>query len=904
MRADTFAPKKTMRRTISIILVVLSTFWVEVVAQNNTSIKGQLVDAGTGEALPGASVVHQTGKGTITDIEGVFRLEVKADSSYHQLKIYFVGYERMALEFNALNENHDLGRVALKAEEIAINEVQVNGKVPIAVQKGDTLSFKASAVKVNDDAIGINLIKKLPGFKTGEDKIEVQGEKVQKIYIDGKPFFEDDPKQALNALPADVIKSIELYDDYGEIAAFTGYASGNSVKAINIITKEGSRKNWLGSLSAGLGTDAYYDVENTIMYANEKHDLTILNDNNNVNKSRADMSDFKSFEAQVQSKLGLVSANEPLAGEQNTRNIAANYHFEPNDKTQLSLDYTYGKQENTLEQLSSQNYQDALFYDISDTTHSDSYRHKINLKYNYEKGNDKLIVSGKFSYIDGSFHGITQKDGYTANSMLNTSRSENTTSSEQLYSGTTAIWLHKFGDSGRSLATIANLTLQQNDKNSMLGADVTDIQGSELLVDNKEVLDGTDNKVFARIAYKEPLSIFSNLNFVLSSTYGWSSANKEAMLTSAQQYSTNWVMDESYFNYNINRAELGYSSMGLKFVFNAGLGFEQSSTDKSFLIPEEDYETNHYNYAIHPLLFGKCFISSKQTLSFLVRSSTVMPSITQLQPTVTMTEPLKVTIGNPNLEQGVQFMGVARYVQTNSEKSRFFSAYVFARYSDNFVGVKNYFTDEVQNVYGYQLAAGTNVFQPVNMDGYFNLMAGSDYAFPVKLLRSNLNIGMKYTYSEIPAILQDVELTAFNHSGALNISLASNISQKVDFLLSNELIYNHSSNSESDNETRFLQNNLKLEASIEFIDSWKLGLDGNYSTFNYFDDYQSQDYMLLNASITKQFLKEDRASIELRAYDILNQNQGVNFSIHETYTEQIQSNSLKQYVMLTFKYKF
>jgi hypothetical protein len=873
-------------------------------AQEGVTITGIVLDATTNEALPGASIVHQRGKGTITDIDGAFLLQITNPGESDTLKIHFVGYHVKEVIMKSLGPRHAIGNIYLLQDEITINEVEIQGKVPIAVQKGDTLSFKASAVKVNEDAKGINLVKKLPGFKVGENKIEVQGEKVQAIYIDGKPFFEDDPKQALNALPADVIKSIELYDDYGEIAAFTGYASGNSTKAINIITKKGSRQNWLGNLSAGLGIDGQYNVENTLMYANEKHDLTILNDNNNVNKSRADMSDFGGFESRIKNKMGLALTDEPLAGEQSTRNLATNYHFEPNKNTKLSLNYTYGRQENKLKQQRFQRYQDALCYDISDTSQTNSQRHKLNLKYTYEKGNNKIIVSEKISHLDGSFEGTTFKNSYTDEAELSNSLTGNLTESNELYSATSAIWLHKFAESGRSLATIANIKIQSNNKSSSLESLISNTWDERIDYQNDEDLNSYENKVYGRIAYKEPLSIFSNLNFVLSTTYGWSGAEKETLLSSSYEPGYSLLEDDSEFTYSINRAEIGYSSLGMKFVFNAGLGLEQSIINKDFILPDESYNQSQSGYNLHPLIFGKYFISSKQTLSFFLRGSTTLPGISQLQPTVTMNEPLKVTVGNPNLESGVQYLGVARYVQTNSEKSRYFSAYIFARYNDDFIGVENYFTSEAQQFYGYDIAAGTNVFMPVNLDGYFNITSGADYAFPIRPLRSNLNVGLRYTFSEIPTVMQGIAVDGQNHTGGLKLSLASNISQKIDFLLSHELGYNQTSNSQTSSTTQFIQNNLSIEGSFEFIDSWVLGFDGNFKSYNYFNDYSEQQYTLLNASITKQFLKNDRASLELRAYDILDQNQSVSFDIHETYTEQIQSNNLQQHVMLTFKYKF
>ena len=89
----------------------------------------------------------------------------------------------------------------------------------------------------------------------GSGKIQAQGETVQKVLVDGKPFFDGDPNLALKNLPAEVVQNIQVFDKKSEQAEFTGFEDGNSVKTINVITRRGMQTGVFGKLNAGIGLD-------------------------------------------------------------------------------------------------------------------------------------------------------------------------------------------------------------------------------------------------------------------------------------------------------------------------------------------------------------------------------------------------------------------------------------------------------------------------------------------------------------------------------------------------------------------------------------------------------------------------------------------------------------------------
>ena len=89
-----------MKLTLPKSLLSLVLMMLVSIAYGQVSIKGQVTDKNTGEALIGVSIlVKGTVLGTITDVEGFFTLDVKSPPPV-SLIVSSVGYERLELEVN------------------------------------------------------------------------------------------------------------------------------------------------------------------------------------------------------------------------------------------------------------------------------------------------------------------------------------------------------------------------------------------------------------------------------------------------------------------------------------------------------------------------------------------------------------------------------------------------------------------------------------------------------------------------------------------------------------------------------------------------------------------------------------------------------------------------------------
>ncbi|TMI96556.1 MAG: carboxypeptidase-like regulatory domain-containing protein [Bacteroidetes bacterium] len=207
------------------------------------TVKGRLLDLNENKPLRGATLSLTSLKdslqksSTISDSSGRFEFAHLYPDSF-TLIVSFVGYEDFKQIIVVKDSAVNLGTLFIPRSIKELGEVTVVTKTPPTQQNGDTIQYNASQFKVNPDATAEDMVKKLPGVTVDrQGTVTAQGEQVKKITIDGRDFFGDDATAALRNLPAEIIDKIQVFDRLSDQAQFTGFDDGNTLKAINIVTK-------------------------------------------------------------------------------------------------------------------------------------------------------------------------------------------------------------------------------------------------------------------------------------------------------------------------------------------------------------------------------------------------------------------------------------------------------------------------------------------------------------------------------------------------------------------------------------------------------------------------------------------------------------------------------------------
>jgi hypothetical protein len=116
-----------------------------------------------------------------------------------------------------------------------------------------------------------------------DSQLQAQGENIQQILVDGKPFFGNDVNAALQNLPAEVIASIQVFDKKSDKAELTGFDDGERAKTINIVTKPNRRRGQFGKVTGGYGSDDKYQVGGSVNFFNNDRRITVSGLSNNIN---------------------------------------------------------------------------------------------------------------------------------------------------------------------------------------------------------------------------------------------------------------------------------------------------------------------------------------------------------------------------------------------------------------------------------------------------------------------------------------------------------------------------------------------------------------------------------------------------------------------------------------------
>lgn len=204
---------------------------------------------------------------------------------------------------------------------------------------------------------------------------------------------------------------------------------------------------------------------------------------------------------------------------------------------------------------------------------------------------------------------------------------------------------------------------------------------------------------------------------------------------------------------------------------------------------------------------------------------------------------------------------------------------------------------------GVAIQQGAQLTQPINLDGYISARSFASYGFPVSFLKSNLNLFASANYTRTPGIINNVQNDAHAPSVGIGVVLSSNISEAVDFTISNNFTGNLVRNSvRQDQNTEYTNNIARARLSWTLFENVVLGTDLTHQSNNGLAEENNGDYLLWNASLGVKFLPENRGELRLAVNDILNQNTSVSRTVNDAYIEDLKSTVLGRYALLTFTY--
>jgi hypothetical protein len=223
------------------LLSFIGVFSLLILHAQESELEIELRDA-TNAPLAGAAVVVKTSNDSLianglSNVLGSFSKQLPLAT--YRVQISLIGYRDTVFSVAPLNGGFPRLRLSMKENRELLDEVQVDAMAESQTIKGDTTIMNAEAFKVAEDASTGELLGKMPGVEINNGSVQAQGEEVTKVFVDGKPFFGEDSKAALDLIPAEMVKGIKIYDRQSDQARFTGFRDGETDKTLDILSKEG-----------------------------------------------------------------------------------------------------------------------------------------------------------------------------------------------------------------------------------------------------------------------------------------------------------------------------------------------------------------------------------------------------------------------------------------------------------------------------------------------------------------------------------------------------------------------------------------------------------------------------------------------------------------------------------------
>lgn len=899
-------------------------------AQKNSTIKGVVFDTLSKKGLSYATVSLVNAKDstlinfTRADSNGVFILKQVKKGNF-LLSTSYVGFASLWQSISVTDEQDlNLGKVIL-TDLAHSSEVTVNAKRPPVVINGDTLEFNAENFKTPPNAVAEDLLKRMPGITVdGDGTIRVNGQKVNRVFVNGKDFFNGDPKMATKNLDADAIDKVQVFDKKSDRSEFTGVDDGNSEKAINLKLKKDRDNAVFGRVGAGVGNNERYEAQSNINKFKGDKQISFIGMGNNLNKQGFSLSDVMNFTGEmrngmrnggginIRTNMDDAGGGLPVTGlGQNQQGIAAtlagglNYNNVFNKKkTEINGSFTVSDVDLNTIRTSEKQY---LFPGNNFNTEASAVSRKkvqqqrLNLSINHKIDSfTSLKITPAITFQKQQYNSNRQTVSTTsAKLLMNDGFNNSTTNSEGFVFSNDFILRKKFRKKGRTFSLSGNINLNNSDQDGTLNTKNTfytnGISPKDSIFNQINTTDATTNSFGGNITYTEPITKRSliELSAFYNTTIGKNNRSTLDFNNTTGKYDkfNNSLSNNFKNNYNYEGGSINYRANVKKLSLSTGASLQVASLTSSNLSNNTVIKQSFTDVLPNASL-GYKFTNSKN-LNLNYTTSTQQPSTSQLQPITNISDPLNIVGGNPNLRRSYSHNLTLNYFSANFAKK------------NNLFAFASYMVTQNAIVYADDFSAnGVRSSKPINANGTTYFFSNINYGFPLKFLNIRAELSMGANVTKNIAFVNGAENIINNTSLSPTLRLSYFKDKVIDIQTSANLRINRATYTlQPQLNNNFLTQVYQTEVTNYL--PWGLILNNNlnYSINTGRGDGFNTDIPFWNTSIAKGFMKNKRLEAKFSVFDVLNRNIGINRNVNQNYIEDLSYNVLQRYFLLTFTFR-
>lgn len=877
------------------LLVFVLVFTGSVAFAQTFSVKGSVAEA-QGDMLPYASVLLLQTKDssmvatTTTTSKGLFLLEGIKKGEY-LLKITFLGYRPYIKKISTPEKSHtiNMGMIELQVLEIELGAVTVLGEREAILVKEDTVAYNAGSYFTRPNANVEQLLKRLPGLEVqGNGTIRALGETVTRIFVDGKEFFGGSLQMATKNLPADAIEKVEVIEGKSEESKFSGIEDGYREKIINLTLKEERKNLGFGKATAGMATDNRYVGKANYNRFSDSKQLALMGLSNNIN-----MQNLAGGHGPEDAGSSVAEGNQP--GLQTTHAGGGHLFLQLGSKTSVIASYQLNHTTATLkESLVRQNFQPegtALYYENSQQqTKNKGHQFLTTLERKGSKNTLRLSTSLNYADIHSAAT-INRKSFSVEDSLVNSGKRKTQLEDKNGSLLTQMFYGHRFKKKGRLFTMNNNLSAYQNNSQGFSDSFIR-FRGraeEEVLQQNEQENKNLDYSL--RLAYTEPIGSRQ----YLQASYHISNRRSESSLEVWDIFNEirdlNDEQSSRFTNTYLNQqAGLTYRLSREKYNLALGANVQQATLGRRLYLPGSQEKQSFRNLLPNATLSRKFSPGTRLRLSYttFVRE----PSINQLQPVVSRFDPLNLYVGNPGLRPEYRHQGRVSFNSSRAKSGIFLSTSFSFNYINNPI-VAAVQVDELQ----------VRTTQYVNLRESNSFEALINLGVPWKRLNSQFNLSPYFRQEQSRNLLNGVEGSIKQRSLGGNLGWTYNYKELLDINLHTNVNTTRSEYELNEQQDKFFINSVYgAEIAVQVFKGFWFTSDAFYKKFKNPGGNFEQAIPVLNLSLSKLLLRDNRGEIKLSALNLVNQNLGVSQVASLNYIEQSVQNTLGRYFMLSFTF--
>lgn len=913
---------------LTVLLSFVLLLSVPVLAQYS-QVSGSVADTMEKRSMANASILLLRPADSIliactrSDASGAFLLK-KIPTGHYLLLVTYPRYADYVDEIDA----KDTGGLVLPAIPMVLKSklletVVVSGNRAVRI-KGDTTEFNADSFRTEAGASVEDLLKKLPGIQVDRNgKITAQGETVKKVLVDGEEFFGDDPTLVTQNLRADMVDKVQVYDKKSDQATFTGIDDGQREKTINLKLKNGKKNGYFGRLTAGAGTDGYYDEQLMANYFKNKEKLAAYGIVSNTGKTGLNWNERDNYgqsilgTADVDEATGFISVQgnsddldtwsgqfegqgypavktggmhfnnkwddemQSLNGNYKYMDLAVKGNSTTNTENILPDTFYFNNQRQTFDNRIIRHSADGIYELKFDTTSS--------LKVMADGGTDHKTTFNQFS------------SDYLAadSSTVNTSNRTTSTTGDKRVVNSNILWRKKLGRPGRTVSLNVRENYTDDASSGYLYSDTRFYQGgvtsSDSLIDQYKVFHTITTLLDTRATYTEPLSrvsfLVGNYGIVVNNNH----SDRNSFNAANGKYTALDSLYSNNYQYNVfmQRGGLAYTLIKKKLRFSAGADMGFAGFRQRDLVADTSATRHFVNW--YPTASATFSFSSMSRLNISYQGVTTQPSVTQIQPILTNEDPLNIYIGNPGLKP--QFANDIRV---------FYNSWKVLTQSGIWANLSATFTPNNISTSSTVDATGKRTNQYVNVNGTYNYNGATSYSWFWKKLNIHPWFGATANGSNTVNIVNGVPNTTTSGTYGFGPGFWASKEKKFDFNLDVTFAYTTSRSSiNSGVTTRYWtysfspNGNLYLPLKFQLHADAEINLRQKTAVFD-----NNNNVVKIDVWFGKKFLKRDNLLVKVAVNDLLNQNIGFNRTVNSNFISQNTYSTIRRFGMLSIVWNF